>query len=80
MDTEGEQNTGGGVAILYKKLIHTYRPRGMARKLFRWAAANIPRSHTYKLNLVSITSRHGDDIYLGGDFNREPQECHEQQF
>eukprot|EP00973_Karenia_brevis_P064856 9007598-Karenia_brevis.AAC.1 len=60
-DRYGKTHTTGGVAILYRKTLDVYEPKGLKLKGFNWASVIIKLKRGYKLKLVTSYTQHGED-------------------
>eukprot|EP00973_Karenia_brevis_P010273 1392207-Karenia_brevis.AAC.1 len=61
IDRYGKTHTTGGVAILYRKTLDIYKPKGLKLKGFNWASLLVKLKRGYNINLVTSYTQHGED-------------------
>eukprot|EP00973_Karenia_brevis_P052810 7340782-Karenia_brevis.AAC.1 len=61
VDKYGKTHTTGGVAILYRKTLDIYKPKGLKLRGHNWASLIVKLQRGYKLNLVTSYTQHGED-------------------
>eukprot|EP00973_Karenia_brevis_P030327 4182154-Karenia_brevis.AAC.1 len=60
IDRYGKTHTTGGVAILYRKTLDIYKPKGLKLGGHNWASLIVKLRRRYMINLVTSYTPHGE--------------------